>query len=340
MRRYYQILGVSQNATTDEIRAAWLFSIKAFHPDKFSGSSPDQQQMAQQRTKAINEAYSVLSDPLQRSHYDREHADRPRRTEATPSGSSASPPTASTAFTKASSAAPRGDQYYNENDLRDVASLREQVRKRFWSAALLVAATATATVAIAFTIVFIVKENAPVSKPARPATNPSPRSPTSNQRQRFDPTKAIPSPIGVAPNPSVRANEPVNGLVFTNQMRNGRGTLKITNATPYPAVAKLVSSATNRAVFVVFVGAGGDYLITSIPNGNYRLAFAQGRKWNWNTKGFDEPGGSSIFRNSFDFDTTVTNEGAYYQTFEVTLQPLTGGTAGIDEVDPDLFEKF
>lgn len=92
MRRYYQILGIRENATQEEIKAAWLFMVKAFHPDKFVGSSFQQQQTAQERTKAINEAYSVLSNPVTRSHYDREFARHTRSNAATPNPANSPPP--------------------------------------------------------------------------------------------------------------------------------------------------------------------------------------------------------------------------------------------------------
>jgi len=78
MRDYYRILGIRPDATQDEIKEAWIFSVKAFHPDKFTSSSPRQQATAQERTKAINEAYELLLDPIRRAGYDREYATAPR----------------------------------------------------------------------------------------------------------------------------------------------------------------------------------------------------------------------------------------------------------------------
>ena len=78
MRDYYRILGIRPDATQGEIKEAWNFSVKAFHPDKFAGSSQRQQTVAQERTKAINEAFEVLSDPIKRANYDREYAENMR----------------------------------------------------------------------------------------------------------------------------------------------------------------------------------------------------------------------------------------------------------------------
>ena len=78
MRDYYRILGIQPDATQDEIKEAWLFSVKAFHPDKFARSSQRQHAVAQERTKAVNEAYEFLSDQVRRAGYDREYARKPR----------------------------------------------------------------------------------------------------------------------------------------------------------------------------------------------------------------------------------------------------------------------
>src|SRR6476661_130133 len=98
MRNYYRILGIRPDATREEIKEAWTFSVKAFHPDKFAGSSPRQQAVAQERTKAINEAYEVLSDPVKRANYDWQYArGRPTQGAAPPPSSPPPPPPPRTA---------------------------------------------------------------------------------------------------------------------------------------------------------------------------------------------------------------------------------------------------
>jgi curved DNA-binding protein len=64
-RDYYKILGVSKNASTDEIKKAYRKLAIKYHPDKNKGDKS-----AEDRFKEINEANEVLSDPEKRKKYD------------------------------------------------------------------------------------------------------------------------------------------------------------------------------------------------------------------------------------------------------------------------------
>ena len=62
---YYQILGVSKNATEQEVKKAYRRMALQYHPDKHKGDKE-----AEQKFKDINQAYEILSDKQKRSAYD------------------------------------------------------------------------------------------------------------------------------------------------------------------------------------------------------------------------------------------------------------------------------
>ena len=63
---YYQILGISRNASPQDVRKAYRKLAMQYHPDRNPGDK-----QAEERFKEINEAYQVLSDSQKRAHYDR-----------------------------------------------------------------------------------------------------------------------------------------------------------------------------------------------------------------------------------------------------------------------------
>lgn len=65
-RNYYDILGVSRNSSSDEIKKSYRQLARKFHPDLNPGNKA-----AEERFKDISEAYDVLSDAEKRSQYDR-----------------------------------------------------------------------------------------------------------------------------------------------------------------------------------------------------------------------------------------------------------------------------
>lgn len=64
-RDYYEILGVSRDATEDIIKKAYRKLAKKYHPDSNEGNSH-----AEEMFKQITEAYTVLSDKEKRKLYD------------------------------------------------------------------------------------------------------------------------------------------------------------------------------------------------------------------------------------------------------------------------------
>jgi len=67
MRDYYEILGVSRNATEKELKEAYRRLVRKYHPDL----NPNNREEAEKIFREINEAYEVLSDPEKRKLYDK-----------------------------------------------------------------------------------------------------------------------------------------------------------------------------------------------------------------------------------------------------------------------------
>ncbi|GEL07281.1 molecular chaperone DnaJ [Salisediminibacterium halotolerans] len=69
-RDYYEVLGVDQNASDQEIKKAYRKLAREYHPDV--NDAPD----AEEKFKEVKDAYDTLSDSQKRAHYDQfGHAD-------------------------------------------------------------------------------------------------------------------------------------------------------------------------------------------------------------------------------------------------------------------------
>ena len=64
-RDYYEVLGVTKNASDEEIKKAYRVLAKKYHPDLNPGNKE-----AEEKFKEASEAYAILSDADKRRKYD------------------------------------------------------------------------------------------------------------------------------------------------------------------------------------------------------------------------------------------------------------------------------
>ena len=68
MEDYYDILEISSDASAKQVKAAYRKKIRKYHPDV--NKSPEAEKIA----KLVNQAYTILSNPVKRQEYDLRHS--------------------------------------------------------------------------------------------------------------------------------------------------------------------------------------------------------------------------------------------------------------------------
>lgn len=130
-------------------------------------------------------------------------------------------------------------------------------------------------------------------------------------------------------------SRPPNGKFLRAGQRDGGGELTVDNGGSADAVVTL--SKGSKPAFSVYVRKGKKYTMKGVPDGSYTLFFTGGADWDGQARAFGRTCAFQRFEDPLKFRTTRTASQVFYQTYSITLQPVAGGTAQTDDVDPNDF---
>jgi hypothetical protein len=128
---------------------------------------------------------------------------------------------------------------------------------------------------------------------------------------------------------------PSSGTYIRDINRNARAQLEIENGGSSDAVVTLTKGS--KPDISVYVRRGKSYTVKGVPDGKYAVFFSGGSSWDDAARGFGRNCTFSRFEDPLKFRTTRDARGIYWQNFKITLQPVIGGTARTNDVDPDDF---
>lgn len=125
---------------------------------------------------------------------------------------------------------------------------------------------------------------------------------------------------------------PPTALIKSDSNAGGLGQLIIVNGNTQDGVAILTFN--KKSVTAAYIRAGKTFTIKGIRDRTYNLYFTTGS--DWNGKVFLTSVTHHLFEDSFKFTTrvttTATTRTTTYMKWNVSLQPVKGGTAKVDEI--------
>lgn len=128
---------------------------------------------------------------------------------------------------------------------------------------------------------------------------------------------------------------PSNGKYIKSRDLDGQGQLTIDNGSSRDAVVTITKGS--KPAVSVYVRKGKEYTVKRVPDGTYQVYFTGGAGWDGKARAFGRDCAFQRFDQTMGFKTTRTSSQVLYQTYRITLQPVVGGNARTNQVDPDEF---
>ena len=309
---YYDILGVPHSATQDQIKQAFRLQIRFFHPDLFDGPP----EVADIKTKQLNEAYGVLGNPELRSQYDRILR---MHTQAPPYQAAGQTSTART--TPSPNSAKQADfasTYKREKEkCRAEVERRKQERKKFVTRMWIGIAIGVAVVALIVLVECFYKARSASSSSHAPAVVQAEVTQPVEEVEHEKPAETAPKDTNKKVETELTpVAKPYSGKILSGKESYDGSEITVTADGASDYVVSLKSrSGTERVSFYV---RAGDTVTIGVPSEYLYVYFASGNTWYGYGKGlmFGE-------RTVYSKDDELLDFTEY--TWEYELYPVTNG---------------
>jgi hypothetical protein len=174
------------------------------------------------------------------------------------------------------------------------------------------------------------------------------RYPDLKMSDSIPPSSTTPVPVQVVPPhqlPPRRINRKLpNGTIIRSFSLHGRGELTIKNGLSLDAAAKLIDKQEDKCKVYFYICAYGQFTLSGINHGDYRLLFGIGADWDQATELFTRDQAFSEFNKPMTFVTSQEQHGdsiyENYKVMEVTLHPVPGGNIKTHTISAKEFQKY
>lgn len=318
-KNYYILLGVSKNATPDELKVAYRNLAKKYHPD----INPNNKS-AEDLFKEIQQAYNVLSDPEKRKLYDLKFFGTTQNANRTGSSTNGTYTQYNgNAYQYAQQQAAQKNQFYAK---RKATPTKQDKSERY---------QILASIAIAFVLLYFI-----ISYSSR-----------KKGRSKQVVNTQVEVKKAETPKPQIDDYASPYSYFFGNDVadENSQNNIFIQNSDMCEAVVCLVEvGKEKRTIRNQYINLGRSFKMINIPDGNYFLKIYYGTNWD-STKTFANATVKGGFannigffalnkdKNSFKMEHKEEGSSVSYSSYEIGISPNL--KKGITELSSEDFFK-
>jgi hypothetical protein len=132
-------------------------------------------------------------------------------------------------------------------------------------------------------------------------------------------------PPRTIPRPETYSSLPNGSSIESDQCEGGHGVLSVQNGTDEEAVVRLYDPRDLRTICWFSVRQNDSASRSTIPEGDYRLAYSMGHDWIEPDDAFRWQPSYGEYEKAFHYAEQHDHEGIQYKEISVTLQPVHGG---------------